>query len=803
MKFSLRWLRELVDTDRSSDEIAHALTHGGFEVEGRTVLGGFSGVVVAEVRAKRPHPQAQKLTLVDVWDGAEVTQVVCGATNVPEPGPGARVLWAKPGAKLPDGKGGWFELAVKEVRGIASPGMLCAEDELGLSDAHAGIVVLGGQDVAEPGQDAALLLGLPDEIWELNVTPNRADCLGHIGVAREVAALCNGRLTLPEVSPSPVVADDHIIEIRDPACRSYVAAFVDGVTVCPSPLARRLRLAALGVRPISNVVDVTSWVLLETGQPLHAFDRAHVDGGLIVRRAEEGESLVTLDGQTRVLDGDDLINADRTRPLGLAGVMGGQSSQVSLTTSNVIVEAAWFESRRVRRTARRLGMRTEASLRFERGVDPGATRHAAERAADLLVAWAGGTRRAVHEHGGPFLPTTVTLRPSRTVQLLGVSLSAQEQAELLGRLGFKAEVTSELLSVQIPTYRADLTREVDLIEEVARVYGYDRIPTTLPPLLDAPRLDSEPVVARAEAARTLLCALGLDEQISYGFIGPRELDPFDDRTEVRVTLANPFGEEQSVMRTTLLPGLVASLARNHGRGTKDVRAFEVGEVFLGRGPDTLPDERIHVALVLSGGQDGWLKPGAPLDVFDARGVVEELFAGWGLGVDFAAPQHADKRLRYLHPGVQSEILFVDGKSPSRVVGALGELHPEISRRAGLVGRALVAEIDLTTLGHSRPTTIGELPRFPHVLRDLSFFVDIHVSSRSIAEAIDRLRDPLCVAHRVVEDYREPGRVPDGKKGMLWSFTYRHAERTLTDDEVKKAHEALCNALVTELALSPR
>jgi phenylalanyl-tRNA synthetase beta chain len=795
VKISVEWLRELVDTELDADQLARLLTMGGFEVEGRTSFAPLAGVVVAEVRGKMPHPDAAKLTLVDVFTPSQgVTRVVCGAPNVPEPG--RLVFWAPPGARLPGG----ITIAAKEVRGVLSPGMLCSEDELGFGASHAGIIVLDAADGFAPGDDVAQTLGLPDEIFEVNVGPNRPDCLGHVGIAREVAALGGGtlraRLTSEVTASSAEAARVEIVDAE--GCPRYTAIVLEGVRVAPSPLPLRLRLQSLGVRAISNVVDATNLELLESGQPLHAFDLDKLAGhAIVVRRARVGESIVTLDGATRPLGPEDLAICDSERPVAVAGVMGGAETEVSPLTTRVLLESAYFEPARVRRTGRRLGLHTEASHRFERGVDPNGVADASRRCAMLIQEVAGGhvSGSFVDRYPRAIEPARLSLRPTRTDALLGARIAADEQAGLLGRLGLAVDASGDRIQVTVPTFRPDLTREADLIEEIARLYGYDRFPTTIPRLAAAPAVSD---VARHrvddEAARDALRGLGLDEIVTYGFVAPERLAALDELRPLQ--LANPLRAAEAAMRTTLVPGLVGALERNLARGVADVRLFELGPVFLARA-DGLADEPRHVAGLLAGRRDGWLSPGAPLDFYDVKGVVEELCAALGHVAAFARPPAPSPAL---HPGVQARVSVGE-----RAVGVVGQLHPEVGRRLSIEVPAFVFELDLEALGPAAPAIAVELPRFPAVQRDLSFFIAEAVEAQTIARAIDAHRDPRCVEVRCLEDNRrsEAAWVPEGQKGMLWSFTYRAPDRTLTDAEVQPLHTALVTALVETLAIAPR
>ncbi|MCA1664503.1 MAG: phenylalanine--tRNA ligase subunit beta, partial [Myxococcales bacterium] len=714
MRISLSWLRELIDGKLDADDLARRMTLAGFEIEGREKFAVLSGVVVARVVGKRPHPDAAKLTLVDVDDGSgKSTQVVCGAPNVPDAG--GLVLWARPGAMLPNG----VTLGEKAVRGIVSPGMLCAEDELGLGTSHAGIIILSPDDGLAAGDDLALALGLPDEVFEVNVTPNRPDALGHVGIAREVAALVGGKLKLPAIPPLPEGGAPAKVEIVDvDGCPRFCAVAVDGVTVRPSPLAVRVRLQALGVRAISNVVDATNLTMLLWSQPVHAYDRDKLAGGaLIVRRGKADEPIVTLDDARRALTPDDVTIGDADGAVGIGGVMGGASSEVSDGTTRVLLECAHFSPSRVRRTAKRLGLHTEASHRFERGTDPSGCADVARHLTATVLSLAGGhvASALTDVYPRPGAPKTIELRPARTEALLGTHVPRDRQAQLLAAVGLDAvDEGAGHIRVTVPTFRPDLTREIDLVEEIARLHGYDRVAPTLPRMAEPPGPMRDHDDERNDAARDALRGLGLDEVVSYGFVGPHHGRPFLDGELPHVRIANPLREEQSVMRRSLMPGLCLALQRNLARGNDDVRIFEVGAIFLPRAQNELPDERWCAAGLLHGHADGWLKPGAALDFFDVKGVVEELVRALG----HEARCEPGPRTPGLHPNIAAHV-YVDATK----IGVVGELHPDAARALGVEGRPLVFELDLGALPPSRPVALAELPRFPSVTRDLSFFVD--------------------------------------------------------------------------------
>jgi phenylalanyl-tRNA synthetase beta chain len=803
MKVSFNWLRELVELRPgvTADSVAERLTLAGLEVEsverrGRDVR----GVVVAEVRGARPHPTADKLRIVTVTAGGAETEVVCGAPNVPEAG--GKVAWAQPGAVLPGG----LAIERREIRGFSSPGMLCSEVELGIGEGVDGILVLSSP--AHPGADLMSLLGVLDEVLEVNVTPNRPDALSHVGVAREVAALFGTRFRLPppdEVPTGPFPTGHQVdVEIRDPAgCPRYTARVVTGVTVGPSPLAVRVRLAACGVRAISNVVDATNYVMLETGHPLHAFDLEKLAGGIHVRRAGRGERMITLDGVDRPLQESDLVIADGRGAVALAGVMGGAHSEVGPGTKMVLLEAATFDPRAVRRTAKRLTLHSEASHRFERGVDANGVPHASQRAAAMIARLGSGALAGdvIDRYPSQVEPRRVALSASGLDRMAGFPIGLPTAAEKLGAIEIATEPgEGDTLVATVPTFRPDVTIEQDLVEEVMRLVGYDRAPARLPAAGRAPAASPE---ALADRARDALAALGLHEVVTWGFVprtwllalveGQRNL-PLGDGVVVK----NPISSDYEVMRTSLLPGLVAAAARNLARGVPDVALYEVGPVVL-RAPDPKepPLEPAYAAGILIGRRAAWLKPGEPVDFFDARRAVDELLAALGV----AEPSYvAGGDGRLFHPGVSAEILA----GPQRLVGAVGQLHPRLGRALGLEARAFYFEVALDVVaGERRAVRSAPLPRFPAVTRDISFWIAEAAPADAQRAAMRAAAEPLLRELSVLEDFRDPRYAPKGKKGMLWTLTYRADDRTLTDSQADAAHSRVVAALKREFPIEIR
>ncbi len=809
MLASWSWLNELVEFDReiSAEEGAAALTGAGLEVEEfRRVGTDFTGVVIAEVVSKEKHPNADKLTIVNVIDsvGGEPTVVICGAPNVPEPG--GRVLWAKPGAVLPGG----FQLGEKKLKGILSAGMLCAEDELGLGDDHDGIVVLGDEGKQlELGAPAAEALGLADVVFDLCIPANRADALGHVGIARELAALLGGRAKLPDADLSSVLdrretcADLVSISIEDKdACPRYLARVIKGLSVGPSPMWMQQRLRNVGVRPISNLVDVTNYVMFELGQPMHAFDYDKIEGQrIVVRKAVDGEKMTTLDDTERSLLGSDLLICDAKAPVAIAGVMGGQTSEVSDSTTSVLLESASFDAMTVRRAAKRLGLHSDASHRFERAVDPNGTDLASRRAALLLARHGNGkvVDGSVDEYPKEVAPMTVTMRRSRCAALSGIDVGRDVMVETLERQGLTVKAgEGDIIEATVPTSRADITREVDLIEEVVRIYGFARVPATLPATTVRPKRRSD---RRRVLAQAAMIQSGYCESLTYGFTSPQKVAALgyaSDAPEANpIKIDNPMTVEQSVMRTSLWPNLLTSVAHNGKHDVHNVRLFELGSVFL-RKPNGSIAEPMHLCSVLAGRRDGWLRPGADVDFFDAKGavitVLESLF-GSADGFSF----RPNPRSPVLHPGISAGIFDSSGKE----IGCVGEIHPKVREAFDIDTPVFGVELDVDALEVPEDAQMMEIPRYPAVSRDISMLVGDEIPASQMLEIIESCQEPLVAGIQVLEDYRDPAHVPLGKKGMLWSVTYRSLERTLTDAEVDKVHKHIEDRLLGDLQATRR
>ena len=795
MRLSLNWLADLVSLNVAPEVLADRLTMAGLEIDAIERLDPeFSGVVVGRVTAVEPHPQADRLRLAEVTTGTETYRVVCGAPNLES---GRLYPFAPIGAVV-----GGHKIKAAKLRGVASEGMLCAEDELGLSQDHVGLMAIP-QDLPL-GADLAQALKLADVVLEVAVTANRSDCLSILGLAREVAALLDLPLRHPEVQMAPAAGPPEFqarVTILDPVhCPRYAARLLTGLTVQPSPWWMRRRLQASGLRAINNLVDVTNYVLLEFGQPLHAFDFTRLAGGEIVVRLphHDERQFTTLDGQERELTGDTLLICDAARPVALAGVMGGLDSEVTPETRQVLIESAYFNPATIRRTSKRLGLSSEASYRFERGVDPDAVIHALERAAQLMCEVGGGrvVGPRLDEYPAPLQHPRLNLRVTRTNQVLGTDFSTETIAGLLKRLHLPAlSLDRENLAVQVPSFRNDLTREVDLIEEVARLAGFDQIPVTLPKGEVATRRPGPEVRLRQEA-RQLLLGLGFFEAINYAFQSERLAELAAAPGEAApLALANPLSEEQAVMRTSLIPGLLETLRRNSLQQVQDLRLFEAAKVFLPQAGAELPREESCLAGLLYGAREevSWAAPRQPVSFFDLKGVVETLLAGLQIPeVNFPGQD--------LPPYLCQGARVYAGR---RELGFLGEVDPEVGEKLDLEGAIFVFQLSLAALAQAAaPPLFTPLPRYPAVFRDIALVLAEGVPAAQVTEALYRFGAPWLVEARLFDVYTGD-QVPSGKRSLAFRLSYRDPERTLTDELINPHHQALVKALAGELGAELR
>ena len=804
MKASYRWITALLNAhDLSPQELAERFTGAGIAVDGIEEYGaGTAAIVVAEVKAIEPHPKREKLRLVTVDRGQGTLQrVVCGAPNVPDPG--GLVCFAPLGTHLP---AVGMTLVPREIGGVVSEGMICSEREMGLvgdvkKDEDHGILILPA-GIAPPGtplRDA--LPAANDFIYELDLTPNRPDALGHVGLARDAAAVLGLSFDVPRpIAPSRAgegaIEDFVKITIEDTErCPHYGASMVVDVAIGPSPLWLKYRLESLGVRSISNVVDVTNLVMLEFGHPMHAFDFELVRGGkIVVRRAVDGEKLKTLDGVTRTLVADDLVIADGEGPTALAGIMGGEGSEIRSETTRVLLECAYFTTRGVRRSARRHAIHTDASHRFERGVDPADIPDVLAHAASLLTQLAKG--RAVPGRilaGVPVArPAAITLRSARMDSLVGAPVPFDEATKILERLGFAVSaVAPGEVSATPPTHRPDIAGEADLIEEVVRVRGLDKIPTVLPAIRPQPPRTTGVTEGRVRRAAL---DVGLSEAVIFGFVSPKDIAALGLPPPL-VLLKNPLGEERGAMRTSLLPGLFDALRRARRHGVSDVRLFASGVKFLEADPPgPLPNEVPSFAVVLAGERTAHLAKPAPIDVYDAKGIAMEIVERATGQRAEVRPQPAEARATFLHPRGAGDVL-VGGQ----IVGCFGPVHPDVSDLLDLGGPCFVVEIDVRALDGLglRTPKYTPIPVLPAATRDISVTVHDDVTAGAVRDAIHEAGGELCESVDLFDLYRG-GQVAADHQSLAFHVVYRDPRaatdpenaRTLTDEDVDKRHKAV-------------
>jgi phenylalanyl-tRNA synthetase beta chain len=789
VRVPLSRVREFVPTDLEAEDLAETIIPRGVKVEDIIrPWSGLEGVVVARVVEVRDHPRSDTLCVARIAHGSGETEIVVGVRNMVS---GDLVPFAPPGARVPSLPD---PLSAREIRGVVSNGMLCSARELALSDDHSGILVLGGEGW-QIGSDVKVALGLDDAVLDIEVEPNRPDFLSVFGVAREVAAAVGVPLLephLPEETSQEDTADVATVAIEaTDACTRYVARVIRGVAARPSPLRAQARLTACGMRPISSVVDATNYAMLELGQPLHGFDMDLLTGpGIVVRRARSGERLTTLDDVDRELDPTDLLICDVERPVALAGVMGGATSEVSEDTANVLLESAHFERSGVLRTARRLDLHTEASHRFERGTDPEGLELGAARGAALIAEWSGGiVLRGAAAAGESPRRRWVSVRPARTSALLGYQVEQAEVTGVFDQLRMRHEATKEAVDVEVPGYRVDIEREVDLIEEVARVLGYDRIGSTLPRAPHAGGLPPE--YERARAVKDILVRAGLREIRPVPFVSASDLSLSGNDDAIAV--ANPLRAEEGFLRTDLLPGLLHAVARNHAAGARAAALFEVGAVFRAGDPVT---ERRKIAWALSGiASDGWDGDGRRFDALDARGVLEALMselrvADWSLGKPLDG---------LFHPGRSATVLV--GAEP---VGVLGEIHPRRAEALELEGRVAAVELEFSAVveGASKEFSFLDVPRFPPVRRDLAFVVQEDVAAGSIMAALGEAAGEL-LGSCVLFDVFRGGSLPEGSKSLAFSIDVRARDRTLTDREADEVVDRIVARLGSDFGASLR
>ena len=790
MKFSESWLRTLVDTKLTSDELSHLLTMAGLEVEGMEPVGPqFNDVVVAQVLEVVKHPDADRLNVCKVDTGrGEPTTIVCGAPNVAV---GLRVPCALPGAKLP----GDFVIKIAKVRGIESSGMLCSAKELGITEEASGLLVLPAD--APVGQSIRQYLDLDDNQFELKLTPNRADCLSLTGVAREVAAIAGAQAKLvdvPEVAAT--IADQRAVVLDAPAaCPLYFGRVLKGVNAkAPTPEWIKRRLERSGIRSISALVDVTNYVMLELGQPLHAFDNTRLEGAVHARMAKTEEKLLLLNEQTIAIDADILVIADDAKPLAMAGIMGGEESGITLETSELFLESAFFAPKAIAGRARRYGFGSDASHRFERGVDFGGTRRAIERATQLIIDICGGAAGPVIEAKAEMpARNPVRLRTARACAVIGMVFSPEQIAGLFNGLGLPFVREGDDFLVTPPTWRFDIEIEEDLIEEIARLHGYDNIPAPAP--RGNLKMMVQPEAQRPAArVRQLLVDRGYQEVVNFAFVEEAwEADFAANAAPIR--LANPIASQMAVMRSTLFGGLISNLQTNLKRKQSRVRLFETGRTFH-RDAQGAPVEGFRQSWQLAGLAyggalpEGWGSGARKMDFYDVKGDLEALLAPAQLR--FVKLLHPA-----LHPGRAARVLL-DGRD----IGCLGELHPEWIQKYDLPQAAIVFEINFSAVTAVNVPAYAEVSKFPPVIRDLAIVVDQSLALQTLLDALKGQFPALVQDVQLFDVYTGKG-VPENKKSLAFRIVMQDTQRTLQDTEVDLAMQQLVSCLEQAFAAQLR
>lgn len=809
MNLSYKWLKEYIDFDLTPQVLADKLTASGVAIEGIANLSeGLKGLVVAYVEECGKHPNADKLSLCKVYDGKDYYQVVCGAANVAQ---GQKVIFAKVGAVLP----GDFKIKEAKLRGVDSQGMICSAKEIGMSQdlllpsQKEGILVLDKD--APLGMDGIEYLNLDDYIMELDLTPDRGDCLSMINIARQLAAVLDVKVKEPEIKLKNIIENsDKRIDIEIEAieeCPRYVGKIVENIEISESPFWMQNRLRSVGMRPINNVVDVTNYVMLEMGQPLHAFDYEMLSGSkIIVRKAKKGEKLITLDSKERILEEEMLLICDGERPIAIAGVMGAENSEVTEATNTVLIEAAYFSPLSVRKTATKLGLRSDASARFEKGIDYDQTRLAAIRAAQLLEEIAGGRshKDEVNVYPEPIKNAEVKIRFKRTNMVLGTSLSNGEIKDIFERLNLEViQEDDEAVLYRIPAYRPDLLIEEDLIEEVASIYGLDNIPVTLPFGDTNPGARTLKQRVRKDIYE-ILKGIGANEVINYSFINKSNLDkmllPEDDMRREVVKVLNPLSEEQGVMRTTLLPGMLDNALKNYNRRSEDILTFEIGKVYYKNGfPEeaTLPVEEFKLAILGRGEIAGdWKSKAEEIDFYYLKGVLNKLFISLKItNIEYVPVSDA---VEY-HPGRSAKILM-----DNEFIGYLGEINPRVADNYDLPGRTYLAEIHLEKLIDACDDKIDYkyLPKYPGISRDIALLVDDTIRAGTLISSIEKNGGNL-LSNVDVFDLYQGSQIPADKKSIAFSLRFQAKDRTLVDEDVNVVIEKIKTGLEEEFGAKLR
>ena len=801
MKVSISWLKDYIDIQMDATALADALTMAGLEVESVSDRYAYlQSVLVARIAEVKPHPNADKLTICQVEAGDGSRTVVCGAPNVSE---GMLAPLALPGTIFPDGN----QLEKSVIRGEKSDGMLCSDLELGLGSDGSGIMVLNSS--LKVGDRLADALGLTDTVFEFDLTPNRPDCLSVIGIAREIAAIQKTPLKYPDyrlIDKDNTITGLTSVKIEDPDhCPRYSARLVENIEVKPSPFWLQDRLMSVGLRPINNLVDITNYVMMETGQPLHAFDFDQLaQNRIVVKLAQDGDKFVTLDDKERQLNSQMLMICDGEKQVAVGGVMGGLNSEIEDATHRVLIEGAYFNPVSIRKTSKTLGLSTDASHRFERGVDPEGTVRAVNRAAKLMAELGGGTliEGIIDEYPQTQKVNRVSLSTARTHRLLGIHPDAGEIQKLLESIELKVlNITSapndQLLEVEPPTFRVDISRPEDLMEEVARLAGYNNIPTTFP-AMPAEARPPEPNLELRNRLKTLMTGFGFTEAITYSFVAEASCDHLrfkaDDPRRSLIHILNPLSEDQAVMRTSLVTGLIQTAVYNIAQQVKNLKLFEIGKLYLKTDSQQLPSEPEFLAALWTGARhdDSWHGREIPCDFYDIKGVAEGLLDALKIErVRFTTM--SDDDCDCTRPGFTAQIFSAD--TP---IGRVGEIDPRVREVFDLKQPAFIFELDLDKIRASIPPAVKSksIPRFPAIYRDITIIVDRGIETQTVLEAAEDFREDL-VANLHLFDVFEGDPIDAGKKSVSFRITYRSPDKTLEDDDVNDLHKSITARLIKQ------
>jgi phenylalanyl-tRNA synthetase beta chain len=797
MKIPIKWLKDYVKITLPVKELAKRLTLAGFEVSEMTTTGGnWDNVVVGEIKAINPHPNADKLRLATVNLGAREQTVVCGAPNLVI---GDKIAFASAGAQLTDGHTGKTEiLKPAKIRGIESSGMICSERELGISQSHEGILVLNKE--APVGTPLADFMG--ETVLTVDITANRPDGLSVIGIAREVAAICGEKINIPEslyTEAGPPIDQQMSIKIEDSElCPRYCASLITKVKIKESPAWLQERLIACGQRPINNIVDITNYIMLEYGQPLHSFDYDRLKGKqIIVRRAIEGETFYTLDTEERKLTGDMLVIADGERTVAIGGVMGGLNSEVTESTTSILLEAASFKAASLHLTSRKLNLLSEASHRFERGISAGLTVPALKHAAQLMAELGEGTvaKGIIDVYPGRKVLQPISTTPARVKRLLGVEYSAGQIAHALSALGIENQTAGDRVTALSPYWRSDIKIEEDIIEEVARYYGYDKIPTTLfrDPI---PQQNTIPAVVLRKKIKNILAGFGFQEVMNYTMTSMEVMNKLFGEAhapeQMPPRVSNPMTAEQEYLRFSLRGSMFAALAANQRLGYPGLRVFELGKVFAAR-PNDLPAEPEVLCGIMTGSryEQSWLGGEGNYDFYDVKGAIEGLLEKLNVEVKFTASKDHG-----LHPSRQANVVIEEkGKKPV-VIGTIGEVHPKVVAAFEIKGTVCLFDLELAALLPyvAADVAYSQIPRFPSIVRDLALVVDASVPNQKI---LDIIKGFALITEARLFDVYAGNQVAGGKKSLAYRLTYQMAEKTLTDETVNKVQEQVLKRLIAE------